>query len=230
MNISFFPDTRAITVLQSGGIDSAVLLYAAAREVKDISILHFDYGKVCGEQERGFVKKSMRHFKCVAEFVDMKGIRAMQVGYLHQWQLDFDAEDVKEVEIVPFRDITGFYSLLANAMYHSQITNGNDLATGLIKHQQNKRPEIRKGIDLLEESVAHFNPNATHVKVRTPFLNLEKSDLIKLGSELGVPFEQTWSCTSVSSSLMHCGKCHQCKSRKKAFKAAGVQDPTQYKV
>jgi 7-cyano-7-deazaguanine synthase len=230
MNKKYFGEAKSLTVLLSGGIDSAVLLYAAVAEGKAVSLLHFDYGKVFGEHEKGFVKKSMRKFLCPMEIVDMKGVRAMQVGYLHPWQLDFDAEDVKDIEVVPYRDITGFYSLLSTGMYHCQITDSKHIATGLIEHQTSRRPDLRKGIDLLEESVALFNPNADSVVVHTPFINISKSELIKIGAKLGVPFQETWSCCSTAAKLSHCGECHQCKSRKKSFKEANVDDPTIYVV
>lgn len=230
MNKKYFDGVDSLTILLSGGIDSAVLLYAAISEGVKVNLLHFDYGKVFGEHEKGFVKKSMRKFSCPLEIVDMKGIRAMQVGYLHPWQLDFDAEDVKEVEVVPYRDLTGFYSLLANAMYHCQITDSKHVATALIEHQTLRRPDLRKGIDMLEQSVSLFNPNADSVNVHTPFINISKPELIKIGSKLGVPFQETWSCCSTAAKMSHCGECHQCKSRKKSFKKSGVDDPTNYVV
>jgi len=226
----FFEGVDSLTILLSGGLDSAVLLYAAVAEGVNVSLLHFDYGKPFGEHERGFVKKSMRKFTCPMEIVDMRGIRAMQVGYLHPWQLDFDAEDVKEIEVTPYRDITGFYTLLSNGIYQCQISGSKHVGTALIKHQTSRRPDLRKGIDMLEEAITLFNPNIDSVKVHSPFINLSKPELIILGKDLGVPLKETWSCASTSANLSHCGKCHQCKSRKKAFTDAGVEDPTIYGI
>ena len=70
---------------------------------------------------------------------------------------------------------------------------------------------------------------AHRVEVATPFVSLEKSDVIRLGVELGVPLELTLSCMNPRSGL-HCGQCSKCRERRDAFAAAGVDDPTSYAV
>lgn len=59
-----------------------------------------------------------------------------------------------------------------------------------------------------------------------PFVEMTKADIIKLGLELGVPYELTWSC--YEGGLKHCGTCGTCIDRKNAFKANNVVDPTDY--
>ena len=70
---------------------------------------------------------------------------------------------------------------------------------------------------------------AHRVEVATPFVSLEKSDVIRLGVELGVPLELTLSCMNPRSGR-HCGQCSKCRERRDAFAAAGVDDPTSYAV
>jgi hypothetical protein len=66
------------------------------------------------------------------------------------------------------------------------------------------------------------------ISIQAPFSDMRKSDLIKIGFELGVPFESTWSC--YLDGAKHCGKCESCINRKKAFQEAGVPDPTKYEA
>ncbi|WP_411810386.1 7-cyano-7-deazaguanine synthase [Bacillus glycinifermentans] len=49
---------------------------------------------------------------------------------------------------------------------------------------------------------------------------------LKIGFDLGVPLEETWSCAS--NSTIHCGWCDPCKNRQKAFKDNGITDNTLY--
>jgi 7-cyano-7-deazaguanine synthase len=65
------------------------------------------------------------------------------------------------------------------------------------------------------------------IAVATPFLSMEKSAVIKLGVELGVPLELTLSCMNPQQSR-HCGQCSKCRERRDAFRDAGVVDPTTY--
>jgi len=69
------------------------------------------------------------------------------------------------------------------------------------------------------------------IEIATPFLSLSKEDVIKRGSELGVPFELTLSCMNpvLTPGLpQHCGLCSKCRERRDAFAAAGVSDPSAY--
>jgi 7-cyano-7-deazaguanine synthase len=64
------------------------------------------------------------------------------------------------------------------------------------------------------------------VRLHTPIQWLMKHEIVTLGDKLGVPFQQTWSCYRGEDK--HCGTCPTCRSRKEAFKIAGVNDPTEY--
>ena len=66
----------------------------------------------------------------------------------------------------------------------------------------------------------------SRVKLSAPFIKMRKEDIVWVGSELGVPFELTWSC--YKGLEKHCGKCGTCVERKEAFEKAGVKDPTEY--
>ncbi len=65
------------------------------------------------------------------------------------------------------------------------------------------------------------------IEVVTPFLSLEKSEVIRLGVELGVPLELTLSCMNPQQGR-HCGQCSKCRERRDAFREAGVRDLTIY--
>lgn len=64
------------------------------------------------------------------------------------------------------------------------------------------------------------------IRLHTPLEWLNKVGVVKLGAELGVPFENTWSC--YKGEEHHCRTCPTCRSRRQAFEAAGIKDPTVY--
>jgi len=68
---------------------------------------------------------------------------------------------------------------------------------------------------------------AAPIEISAPFAHLQKEDVVKIGAELGVPFELTLSCMNPSGTT-HCGLCSKCRERRDAFHAAGITDPTTY--
>lgn len=61
------------------------------------------------------------------------------------------------------------------------------------------------------------------LKIEAPFVNISKSQIIKRGLELKVPYELTWSCYEGGD--RPCGKCGTCIDRANAFELNGVEDP-----
>jgi 7-cyano-7-deazaguanine synthase len=79
------------------------------------------------------------------------------------------------------------------------------------------------------EAMAHaLSLGLAHpLAVDAPFAGMDKSDVVRLGVELGVPLALTLSCMNPQMGL-HCGRCSKCRERRDAFSDAGVGDPTAY--
>lgn len=88
-----------------------------------------------------------------------------------------------------------------------------------------------------DASVAFFGAMAravslglgTDLEIDAPFLEVRKSDVIRMGAALGVPFELTLSCMQPEGGR-HCGRCSKCRERRDAFADAGIADPAAYVV
>jgi 7-cyano-7-deazaguanine synthase len=68
---------------------------------------------------------------------------------------------------------------------------------------------------------------AHELEVVAPFAALHKADVIRLGTQLGVPLELTLSCMNPRDGR-HCGQCSKCRERRDAFREAGIDDRTEY--
>ncbi|MBI4343111.1 MAG: 7-cyano-7-deazaguanine synthase [Candidatus Omnitrophica bacterium] len=65
------------------------------------------------------------------------------------------------------------------------------------------------------------------VRIFAPLARSTKVQLIRQASAAGVPLGLTFSCLRPRG-LRHCGRCNKCAERRRAFRTAGVPDPTQY--
>lgn len=70
---------------------------------------------------------------------------------------------------------------------------------------------------------AIFEGSGHQLKVEAPFVNMTKAEVVKMGLDLNVPYELTWSCYEGKDEP--CGKCGTCIDRAAAFAANGVSDP-----
>ncbi len=70
---------------------------------------------------------------------------------------------------------------------------------------------------------AIWEGSGRQLKIEAPFVNMKKADIIRIGLDLKVPYELTWSC--YEGGEKPCGKCATCIDRRAAFEANGVQDP-----
>jgi 7-cyano-7-deazaguanine synthase len=75
--------------------------------------------------------------------------------------------------------------------------------------------------------------NKGKIKIHTPLIDLKKSQIIKIGEQLGVDYSITHSCydpIEINQKFYSCGKCDSCKIRLKGFKDAGLNDKIKYIV
>jgi 7-cyano-7-deazaguanine synthase len=70
---------------------------------------------------------------------------------------------------------------------------------------------------------------AHEIRISAPFAEKDKSDVIRLGVDLGVPLQLTLSCMNPRGGV-HCGMCSKCRERRDAFNEARIDDPTRYAV
>ena len=64
------------------------------------------------------------------------------------------------------------------------------------------------------------------VSLIAPFSDLEKWQVVRIGTDKQVPYGLTWSC--YKGLEVHCGVCPTCQERRSAFTKAGANDPTTY--
>lgn len=232
--------TNAV-VLCSGGIDSATALALAIRDCVDgeIHLLTINYGQKHAK-EIDAAQKLYAYYKHMGrgsvvhhEVLDMPNIFAGSDSTLidhtkAQPEMTYDeilASKGPSPTVVPFRNA----NLLSIATTYA-IINGCGLVYAAMHATDANNwaypdctPEFVGAMAGAMYVGSYFD-----VRLMTPFLYMEKIDVIKLGHELGVPFELTWSCYEGREA--QCGTCPTCVERIEGFKRLGIQDPVQYEV
>jgi 7-cyano-7-deazaguanine synthase len=92
------------------------------------------------------------------------------------------------------------------------------------------RPEYIDAFQRISDLGTKAGVEDKPIKIRAPFVNASKSEIIRRGTRLDVDYSLTHSCYSPNSDGKACGECDSCHFRKKAFVEAGVSDPTTYQV
>ena len=65
-----------------------------------------------------------------------------------------------------------------------------------------------------------------YIQIVATLIKMDKAAIIKEGTQLGIPWEFTWSCYRGKD--IACGKCDACKKRLTGFREAGLEDPLEY--
>ena len=216
-------------VVLSGGMDSATLFYECLRNTdrEVVGAINFYYGSKHNVMERECARTLCKINNVPLTEINLEFINEHFKSDLLQSggevpEGHYADENMKKT-VVPFRNgiMLAISAGLAESIEADEIALGSHLGDHDIYPdcRQDFTTAIRAAIELGTWS---------NVKLFTPFVDmgLNKTDIAERGTELGVPFEYTYTC--YKGLKRHCGKCGSCTERKEAFRDAGVVDPTLY--
>jgi 7-cyano-7-deazaguanine synthase len=126
-----------------------------------------------------------------------------------------------EADLMPF----GNAIALPIATTYAFRVDADAILIALHRDDAEASPEYGRGfIDQFERLAAHGHERRP--RVETPFLDMPKSGVFSMGTNLEVDYAMTWSC--IRSGETHCGHCGACRARRRAFLDIGADDPTIY--
>jgi 7-cyano-7-deazaguanine synthase len=217
-------------LLLSGGMDSATMLYLAKSYGWDITALSVYYGQR-HSKELDYARQLANQVGVHHEVLDLLKLQKLLRGSALTSDIDvpeghYAAENMK-LTVVPNRNMI----LLAIAGGYAVSLQANRVGAAMHAGDHAIYPDCRPDfVRSFEETILlgteGFAPNDFHLW--TPFIDISKTDIVKQGHELNVPWQLTWSCYKGGD--YHCGKCGTCVERREAFQLAGVFDPTKYEV
>ncbi len=213
---------RCVVVL-SGGPDSSTLAYWAKKQDYQIFPITFNYGQIA-LKETECAKRIAQNLGLSVKIINLSALKEIfsDVTSLCNRKIPLTSEFSQPI-IVPFRNAI----FLSVAIAYAISVGAFKIFYGAQGSDEPFYPDCRREFYKAFEKAAKLGTDQ-EISIQAPFSNMRKSDLIKKGAELNVPFELTWSCYLDGDK--HCGKCESCVNRKRAFKEAGIHDPTIYEA
>ena len=220
-----FGKSRAV-VLLSGGMDSSVCAALAVRDY-DAAAVHVSYGQRTQERERQSFLAICQRLKIHDRLmVQNEAFRAIGGSALTDESIAVpDAEDIGRdipVTYVPFRNA----HFLAVAVSWAEVLGAEKVYIGAVEADSSGYPDCRPAYYKAFNEVVKTGTKDGRIEILTPLIAMRKAEIVRLGLELGAPFDLTWSCYSREDEA--CGVCDSCVLRLRAFEAAGVRDPIPY--
>lgn len=226
---------KNVVVLLSGGLDSSTLAYLAAQKTNPqannrVFTLTFNYGQ--------------RHKK---ELVLAKLV-SKAIGAVNHIVINFDltkwgGSALTDVNIkvpknrkltdksIPITYVPARNTIfLSFALAYAEAVKAEEIYIGVNAVDYSGYVDCRpKFISKFQELIklATVAGSSGSIKIKTPLINLSKSEIVKLGERLGVDWSMTWSC--YQGGKLACGECDSCMLRLKGFKEAGIKDGVKYK-
>ncbi|WP_016701129.1 7-cyano-7-deazaguanine synthase [Actinoalloteichus spitiensis] len=201
-------------VLASGGVNSTVLAYWLAARRSRLTLVSFGHGQLH--------RIALNRASVLAQALDCRH-RVMDVTAL----LDPGAQSFRS-QLEPVSSLPTQGAVPGGTPVPHEVML--DVAVSVA---------VAVRADAVASGVRVAHPSPTHpqgpldkddawagLRLLTPFAGLPAAAVVRLGTALGVPFADTWSCARAEPP--HCGLCAPCVERRRAFHATGIVDLTTY--
>jgi 7-cyano-7-deazaguanine synthase len=219
------PDSVAIV---SGGMDSVTMLHYLAKRVKHRpAVLTFRYGQK-HDKEILYAREQASLLNC-SDF-QLVDLGPLQPLFSSSALIDeeISVPTIEEVQgdpqpptYVPNRNMV----FLSIAAAYAETLGVSEVYYGAQHHDMYGYWDTTP--DFLDRLNQVFNLNRkTPVRIKAPFVDFTKTDVLRTGLELEVDYGMTWSCYEGREEA--CGRCPTCAERLQAFENLGIVDPVAY--
>lgn len=228
---------RKAVVLSSGGVDSTTCLALAVETVgaENVTSLSFKYGQK-HTKELECASQVAEYYKVNHKVIDLTPLNIFEGSSCsllegsekeirhqsYEEQIKEDGEG-KVDSYVPFRNglLISIAAAVASSLYEEEET-----LIFLGAHADDAAGEAYADCSKeFTRAIGSAIKIGTYEKcyLITPFVTNTKSEVVKKGLMMNVPYELTWSCYEGGNKP--CGECGTCIDRQKAFEENGVKDP-----
>ena len=183
MESQFISGNKNVTVLLSGGVDSAACLSFYLNQGFAASALFIDYGQISAKQERAASSAISDHYQVPLETITITGFREWPGGYIPGRNAF-----LLYAALLAFKQTTGFIGIGVHAG-----TTYYDCSEPFIRHLQSSFDSYTDG----------------RIRIGAPFLHWNKREIWDFCQSVKVPLGLTYSCEL--GRKQPCGQCLSCK-------------------
>ena len=230
-NPHFAQPSRAV-ILLSGGLDSATALAIARQSGHECYCLSLEYGQR-HHTELEAAKRVASNLGAKEHRILTLDLAAFGGSALTDSRIAVPVEGVQSgipVTYVPARNTI----MLSLALAWAEVLGSRDIYVGVNAVDYSGYPDCRPEYIAAFQSMANLATKAgvegEHLTIHAPLIDLTKAEIIRRGHALGVDYGLTISCYQADEAGRACGVCDSCRLRREGFAAAGVPDPTLYRV
>jgi 7-cyano-7-deazaguanine synthase len=218
---------NAVTIM-SGGMDSTTLAYIIAQDGVKQHFLSFNYGQ-----------KHVKELQCAVEIAKLLGgqhdiIDLTAVAPFLKGSALTDSEQVTMPEgyyaeenmrltVVPNRNAMMLSVAWAVAIGEKAELVYYGAHSGDHHIYEDCRPEF---VEALSKALRLGTHGAYPSRITAPFLGIDKTEILRRGLRLKVPYWKTWTC--YEGKAVACGVCGSCQERLEAFHQNDAEDPLPY--
>lgn len=217
-------------VVASGGLDSTVALAYALDAGNSAALLHVNYGQRTEARELEAFHAVAGHYGITDKLVvDIGYLREIGGSSLTDTSLAVEEGGVDKNRIpstyVPFRN----GNILSIAVSWAEVIGASSIYIGAVEEDSSGYPDCRQIFyDAFNRMLEAGLPDEARIKVETPLIHKNKSQIVSLGIKLKAPLDLTWSCYQSGDAA--CGVCDSCRLRLAGFQGAGMSDPITYRT
>lgn len=221
-------EKRRSVVLLSGGMDSCVCAAIAARDT-DAAAMHISYGQRTEQRERWAFERICDRLG-IHRRLALRNDALSMIGGSALTDSNIDVPEAKAeigegeipVTYVPFRNA----HFLSAAVSWAEVLDATRIYIGAVEPDSSGYPDCRPAYYKAFNEVIRTGTRDGKISITTPLIGMRKIDIVRMGLEMGAPFDLTWSCYSREDKA--CGVCESCVLRMRAFDEAGAADPLPY--
>ncbi len=221
---------RNAIILLSGGLDSTTVLAKAQHDGYNLHTISFNYGQknhyefeAARKLSLDFGASSHNLIKIDLGQIGGSSLTTSQAVEKNR-TMDTIGKDIPAT-YVPARNTI----FLSYALAFAEVLPSQDIFIGANHLDFSGYPDCRPDYFAAFETMANFatrqGTSKNNITIHTPLISLNKTEIIKLGLELGVDYSKTISCYDPNTEGEACGSCDACLLRKRGFEGLGLEDP-----